>query len=903
MNGNGGMAAERLVKFLRRFRLPRALREKYPLARKSLMPFYYSRDSLDVISLYDEMPQILAASEYLIVVCTSDYAVPGNSARCYADVAVASFLGWQVSSSEPHGVPVEEIDACVASTDPERVKKIIPVFFPDARKNETTEDCIPLLLRKLNCVGPSTELYSETRVFNAVAARMLGIPFEEVYSRWTQQQRRHKRLLTAAGTVLGAAAAYAAWWSWDYYVPHEHFYADYVEKDAVPVGIRELTEAEAKQRFFHYRFITEKHHVRSVRCENAYGKLFTNPVAGMVDRPAEVVLEYKEDGKVGTRQHTYEEGKAPSTQQFSPDLQTIRLSSKNGDSVFSDSMLVPDMGKKALLRSAADAVTAYKRTYDAQGRVETELFNNAALGQVKGESGADGRCYRYGEDGLLRAWYYIDAKGNVMNNKQGIAGQEYTRDAAGNVDSVTYVNADGEHVYRQDGVSVMKLTWSKQGIICTEYYDAEEKPCLNTDGFHRQRMEFDANGMVRRRSLEDVQGRPVAWDGAACSVGYEYDARGREKKSTYYDAAGKPCLNRRGYCSVVADYEDRLGGYLYRERFLDTQGNAMKPKRTPYASQVHVYDADGYMVEQAYFDLSGKPCRVNGAARVTIERKNGFAVCRTTYDENGAPCISDNGVCSIRAERDAAGNITKLAHYDVQGNPCLNANGIFCITYRYNDTHKVEEIRRYGTDAKTLCSPTNGMPSMEKFEYKDDCGHLTKMASFGPDGLPQANEEGVSCYEIVYSPTGEIEMIKESEPNGEGGHRPITVRPPVVTYEYDDKGCVKEERFCQEDGRTPAMSPKGFHRSKMTYAPCGKEASVAYYDVAGKLAVNVLGYAKAEYEYDARGRKIRTVYYTQEAKRGCLAGPVSEFRYEYNDLGEVTKTRYYNAAGKLLLEK
>lgn len=804
--GEGLRAAERLVRFMRSFRLPRALQTKYPLSRTRLTPFFYSRDSLSVINLYEEMPLRLAESEFLIIVCTPDYAVCSpNSHRCYADIAVASFLGSKVSPEEPHGIPPEDIPTLVANADPERKKHIIPVICRSGKDEVTAEQCLSPLLKALDCIGPDMGVDGEERVFNAVAARLLGLDLEELYSRWQKRERRRRKMQQYLGGLIAASFACAAWWSWDYYIPHESYYADYTERAGIPQGIRPLTEKEARRRFFHYRFLSCKGKLREVSREDSYGNLFTAPVAGSVDKPSAMSLIYDESGRLISQIHTKEKGKPKTVLDFKNDLRFVTLKAEQGLMLVGDSVQVPVMGRPDALHGRGDAVAGYQRSYDAQQRLIREDFVNLAGERIHNESGAWGRAYRYNQDGRLISRCSLDSEGNIANERSGIAEQAYTYDKEGNIASVQYLDAEGKAVCREDGVSTLRLQWDKHGIICTEFLDTEGKPCLNDEHYHRQRMVFcEQNGMVQIRSLEDTEGKSVSQSGDAHYVQYAYDDKGRMCGVAYYNEQQRPGLNAMGYHAVVASYQDRSdGGYVYREFYINEKAEPCRPRFIRYASKINEYDSHGYLISQSYFDLSGKPCCLEGAARIEFERTpQGAAVRRTTYNEKNAPCMSANnmGVCTVRAELDGWGNVKEQRYYDENDTPCASPSGVARIRYLLNEANKIEAVEHYGVDGN-LCDPTDGTASIATMEYKNRYGHRTALEYRDRNRQPFACKDGISRYEMKYNIHGEIEEIKQFEPDGAGGQRLLTSGPAYIRYAYDSHAQMTTETSSDKDGK------------------------------------------------------------------------------------------------------
>ena len=209
--------AEFLQKRLERYRLPSSLQKKFPACPDSLCPIFRDLTDLDSGVLIDEIRDALKASKYLIVICTPD------SAR-------SSWVNREVEEFVNDG----------------RVEDIIPLIVRGIPNSGTPEDeCFPESLRKLSTdqelLGININDLGREAAIYKVVARMLKMPFDEIWQRYERGRKLRRRmttlLLAVIILIMTSIASYVNMLNRSLKINHSRYVAENTEKiifDKVP---------------------------------------------------------------------------------------------------------------------------------------------------------------------------------------------------------------------------------------------------------------------------------------------------------------------------------------------------------------------------------------------------------------------------------------------------------------------------------------------------------------------------------------------------------------------------------------------------------------------------------------------------------------------------------------------
>ncbi len=298
--------AKKVQHYLEHYRLPSVLCRKYPHVPKDIRPIFRDWTDLDIGKLGAKLTAALAASRYLIVICSENSARPNADGKNWIDEEVRTFIGLR----------------------PENVERVIPIIYRK-KGGVRAMDCLPASIREEEILAADILEKGKERVLNDVGAAMVGLKPNVLWDRHEREMRRRRCLRRLAGGTAVALAAVAGWWCWDYYVPRVAYYTDYIERNNLPEGLFELTEDEVSQRHRHYRFTMHKHRLRSVEYCNSAGTPQEHLDYWNQERPARLELEYGEGGEVATCSHRNAQGREMLVRKFAPRhidfVKTVRL--------------------------------------------------------------------------------------------------------------------------------------------------------------------------------------------------------------------------------------------------------------------------------------------------------------------------------------------------------------------------------------------------------------------------------------------------------------------------------------------------------------------------------------------------------------------------------------------------
>ena len=681
--------AKRLQHFLTGFKLPTRLCKQYPDKPQSLRPIYRDKTDLGVDKLNQGLTHGLSLSKYLIVICSENSARPNRDGKNWIDEEVRTFLSLEEGNTD----------------------HVIPVLL--RQKGQRTADCTPPAVKELGLLAADVLDKGENRVFSDVAAKMLGLEPDELWNWWERAQRRKRRILQTLGGLAAALAACAGWVTWDYCAPHYTYFADYVECNNIPQGIHPLTEEETKHMHSHYRFTTRYHRLMSVETLNSTGNpRDTSALPGRNERPVSIHFNYdKETGEVTTHTYYNAVGKVVQTRSVGAksiyfrsvtkeDGKTVDLGAGNAALVLSPFKDRDNIRNKNVKRIVVER--------DAHGFITTERFSEDGHNAfICNEEGAWGRRYRRDAQGRPLEITNIDKNGNSLAARSGVASTRYTyHPATGQVESVSYHDAQGNLVYCKDGYAIEKYTYDTQGNIISEAcFDTEGKPCTVKDGYASMKLTYDAQGNMTSQAFFDADEKPCTVKDGYASWKAAYDAQGNTTSEAYFDAKGKPCTHKDGFASRKAAYDAQ--GNQTSVAYFDAEGKPCMNK-DGYASGKATYDAQGNTTSVAYFDTEGKPCtNKDGLAswKATYDAQ-GNRTSQAYFDTEGTPFTHKHGYASWTAAYDAQGNRTSVAFFDTEGRPCMNRNGYASMQTTFDAAGNVTSIIYYDAEGKVIATRT-----------------------------------------------------------------------------------------------------------------------------------------------------------------------------------------------------
>lgn len=436
------------------------------------------------------------------------------------------------------------------------------------------------------------------------------------------------------------------------------------------------------------------------------------------------------------------------------------------------------------------------------------------------------------------AWIRVEEESDLAYHSPSI---HYVIERDGTIRSVSYCDDTGTLMENEDGYARKILEYDNQGRISWEQYrNANDKPCLTSDGYAK--------------------------------VTYEYrtDQSDELESITYQDVFGHAAINRKlGYSRLEYEYEPIEQGKKIRKKYLDKEGKPVRIPGQEYAIVDQYYNERNFLVEEVYVEESGKEGK--------IRRKDyGVAEIRYVYDDRG------NLICEFY--KDVDGKLVNrldtgyaMVHRRFQGGQMVHCHytgyhdrmygkvidkttGVASIEYLYKDGLKTGEVY-YDTDGMLALRKDTGC-AVQKYEY-DDGGSICAEFYYGTDRKPvlrkdtgyaaakyQNNENGQHSAVYFYGTDGELTLN-------------IQDRCAGISYEYEEEERKAAVRYFGTDGGLLERQGRGYAQIEMAYDDGGNVKRVAYLDEKSQLVVRKdVGYASYENTYEM-GRWVESRYYNE----------------------------------------
>ena len=207
------------------------------------------------------------------------------------------------------------------------------------------------------------------------------------------------------------------------------------------------------------------------------------------------------------------------------------------------------------------------RTYDGKRMIEEEYFDDKGR-KVTSFSGYHCIKRTYNEDGKADTDTYYDVNGKQVKSSSGYYAYKRGYNAEGKVDEITYRDISGDLMNNINGIAIIRREFDEDGRVRREfYYDKDGEPATSNLGQYGVLNEYNENGKVSKRTYLDEAGKPMETNLGYVSVGYIYTDDNTLLEERFFDRDGNPATGR------YKEYGDRYenGETIY----LDRNGNPM----------------------------------------------------------------------------------------------------------------------------------------------------------------------------------------------------------------------------------------------------------------------------------------------------------------------------------------
>ena len=304
------------------------------------------------------------------------------------------------------------------------------------------------------------------------------------------------------------------------------------------------------------------------------------------------------------------------------------------DGVCAKQFVYDDFGRKCGiinldedLNPTDSPVTGYSAEYytlDEMGRVVKGMYFDKNFNRVcEPTLGSHAYEYVYNEDSVIIACRYFDTDLNLAVNSQGYASWELDVDDSGNMNRITFKDAQGnlsdcsvadcavgEFEYDAFGnpkiqrfydannqlTEIWEVRYENGRLVQMKFYDGNYAPSLYELGCFEGRRGYDEKGNLIWQAYYDVDGNLMDGVDGIAMFRYEYDEYGNEVLLEIFDKDMKPAY-LDGFCKIKYTYDNRNN--VVRQE---------KVGHTPASSVVTIatYSENDRLLETTVYDGNGK---------------------------------------------------------------------------------------------------------------------------------------------------------------------------------------------------------------------------------------------------------------------------------------------------------
>ena len=526
-----------------------------------------------------------------------------------------------------------------------------------------------------------------------------------------------------------------------------------------------------------------------------------------------------------------------------------------------------------------------KLEYDKWGnRISEKYYTIDGKPAYRSDLMACGFSYEYDDDGNNIIRDVIDSDGNITIGKNGYARTRQSFDENGFVIMIECLDKDGNRTNNIDEngdiSSIIKFTVDDRGLdLTTAYYDTQEQPMENSQGYHKVVCEYDDVGNLTKVDFLDKKLKPAQYMGFHCGIRYKYNDQYLCESISYYDKDGNLTYNQNGVAVCQLTY-DKIGNVVKYE-YLDKDGKTLVNGFSGFAVEEVSYDALGNIKAIHHYNSSMKPCMASFgycSVEYIYDEKTNFTTEKKYYNAN-------NKIVDIyKYNYDSNGNTTSSW--------VVNASGSIQGTvshYEYDKNNRV--VKRYSTNLSGKKTNAQGSNYCEVDSKYDDRGNVIENTYWDVNGNPAIDDQKTHKRIKKYDERNNYVYEKNLGKDGKPLHGSSVNPEAEVTY--DDHSNVTSI-VCLDGYGNPYTGADGYHRLERKYNENNLIVSECYKDINGNLVKHKTnGYAKVTYAYDSK-RSI-----TEEKFFGS-DGRISYYiTYSYNEQNKLTEACLFNSSGKL----
>ncbi len=489
----------------------------------------------------------------------------------------------------------------------------------------------------------------------------------------------------------------------------------------------------------------------------------------------------------------------------------------------------------------------------------------------------------YTPSGQLRDISYENELGKPFE-EMGYSRTSIQYNHAGQIEQCQILNAQHDPVMSKElGIASCRRDYDAQGRMIREYYlDTEGKPCL-----HAQlevsiiEWSYNANGQVGAVQFNNTDG-----NSCNCIHGYaqritRYDEKGKIKEEIFNDVSKRRIIHTQEltYAPSPQSLYEEAGIGINSTAFI-TSAEYFAPHRTGYGCEISYYNQHNKISTKLILNSEGKV--INDAwkhyAKISyVYDSNGNLIEEAFYDDSNCLCQSEDGYARKTCAYDTEGNQTEEAYYDENNELFMNPSRRYArMISTFNEHNKRSSDSFYNTEGNLCMNNQHFAQCIYSF---DENGHCKETLYQDQHGQPCINRLGYCRVTNIHHENGKLFETAFWDIEGRLCLN-LQKNYSKVICSYDERGNITKESFLNTL-ELPCINTLGYAHRTFSYDEQGREIKIEFLGTDGQLIsmIDLLG--------KITGRKGRCAYIT--------------YSYETNADGEEIKTaRYYNEQGREL---
>lgn len=881
--------AKWLQNFLADYHFPTTLNGRDDLPDK-IHPTFRDVTDLTPGVLAEEIEKALHKSEWLIVICS-----PRSAKSPWVCKEAQTFIDW---GRDDHIIP------------------FIIEGSPFSGNAET--ECFPESLLKLT--GSRELLAANIKELGRPAAalktiaRMFNLRFNILYDWYELKRTKIRNLWIALVSILSIFAGIL----YLHMRPMHEYYANFVECNGYPQGVKKISSQIVKQRYVSYKFIYKRN--KLFNSERSLSKvvrinshdaptIWMGDIGSMIEGEIKNIYPIIEICDTGIN--------------FYDEMNNIRerweystMNTKDGVLLISDIKRFSigneeDIHKFITERHNRSNYNRVCYELDTRGYPKRMTYHNGSSGNLS-ESICENNWGAYGYDierdstGRVISISVLNSYGMPDNDKLHGHKLTYNYNQWGPV-SVSAFNLNGDAIKYEDLmiVHMVHSTYDQYGnIIETICFDTDLSPCNNKYGYAKQTIKYQNGCLVESINYDHTGKRGINTSTMTSKVTSVYDSRGRLIQDVFYDTCDKISPNIDG--AAIVEYQYDHNGILVKRSYFNENYQPTISKLTGFSTLVQKVNSKGQVIHGTCLGIHGE--KINNksgfCSQITEYNRLGMPCKFKLYDKEGNPVVCKEGwsVQEYEITNDRNGNTQyAISTYGMNLENVIETNTLtHKVIYTYNDVGQCIEESYWGTDNKA-CNNKFGYAKC-KYTY-DKFGRLVTRSYYDHRGnltpvYTHTNTIGGFAKDSTVYLTNNQRLIYRFNEKEDFGAFPFWPAielnelrgDTLITINYDKHF----NKIVAQDGFAIRLSiSDDFHRLN----------EILFFNEDSLRCYNLLGISRQHFKYDERGNIVENVYYDVRDSLLNVNGKGAVMRHEFdNRNNEITRFCLDERWNKLLDE-